>query len=79
MRHSFATDFLQATGDQHALKGLLGHKHLEQTEHYAKNTQNVIVNGMKAYGESVQPGPMIIPLRELSKVDKSRGGLGETG
>ena len=67
MRHSFATDFLQATGDQHALKGLLGHKHLEQTEHYAKNTQNVIVNGMKAYGESFQSGSIIVPLRESLK------------
>ena len=42
LRHTFATDFLEKTGNKLALQGLLGHSSSRQTDHYAKITDSVI-------------------------------------
>jgi|GEM_PF-1946407 len=52
-RHSFATDFMEKTGDHRALQGMLGHQTSKQTDQYAKMTAASIAKGMKVY-ESVQ-------------------------
>ena len=48
-RHSFATDFMEKTGDHRALQGMLGHQTSRQTDHYAKMTAKSIERGMRAY------------------------------
>ena len=48
-RHSFATDYLEKTGNQRALQGMLGHQTSRQTDHYAKMTANTLEEGMKSY------------------------------
>lgn len=55
LRHSFATDFLGATGDLNALKKIMGHKNIEQTEHYAKLTEQISVAGMRVYEATFAP------------------------
>jgi len=52
LRHSFATDFLEVTGDQNALKEILGHRDLRQTEHYAKITSTLKKRAAQTYRES---------------------------
>lgn len=52
LRHSFATDFLEVTGDQNALKEILGHSDLRQTEHYAKVTNTLKKRAAQTYRES---------------------------
>jgi len=51
-RHSFATDFLEKTGNHRALQGLLGHESSRQTDHYAKMTGVTLMDGMKQYEEA---------------------------
>ena len=48
-RHSFATDYLEKTGDQRALQGMLGHQTSAQTDQYAKMTANTLEDGMRKY------------------------------
>ena len=48
-RHSFATDYLEKTGNHRALQGMLGHQSSKQTDHYAKMTANTLEDGMKSY------------------------------
>jgi integrase len=54
LRHTFATDFLEKTGNKLALQGQLGHSSSRQTEHYAKITDSVIKAGVKAYDKQLQ-------------------------
>lgn len=62
LRHSFATDFLEKTGDRSALQGILGHKHQRQTDHYAKITDIAKARGMKQYEEaSNAPRLLLVP------------------
>lgn len=49
LRHSFATLFLESTSDHNALKGILGHKTLKQTEHYGCVTDKLKKDGMLAF------------------------------
>jgi integrase len=51
-RHSFATDFLEKTGNHRALQGMLGHQSSRQTDHYAKMTGTTMEVGMKQYEEA---------------------------
>ena len=53
LRHSFATDFLETTGNQYALKELLGHSSVKQTEHYSKVTRAMVQEGTKAFNQSI--------------------------
>lgn len=53
LRHSFATDFLAETQNHHALKSILGHAEVKQTEHYAKVTEGLVSNGFIKYEESL--------------------------
>ena len=48
-RHSFATDYLEKTGNHRALQGMLGHQSSAQTDHYAKMTASTLEDGMKSY------------------------------
>jgi integrase len=60
LRHSFATDFLEHTENQHALKEILGHASLKQTEHYGKVTKALRERGLAAYAQSLPtPAPVI--------------------
>lgn len=52
LRHSHATNFLEATGDIVALKKLLGHSNISQTEHYAKITTARTQKAFNIYQES---------------------------
>lgn len=74
LRHSFATDFLERTQNQHALKEQLGHKSLKQTEHYSKVTKALTEAGIRAYEKTFGPG-----LSLVKKPSKVGGGLGEAG
>lgn len=65
MRHSFATDFLQATGDQHALQGQLGHKSARQSEHYAKVTESLVRSGMKEYEKSFDATQKVVDFQSF--------------
>lgn len=51
-RHSFATDFLEKTGNHRALQGILGHQTSRQTDHYAKMTGVTLMDGMRQYEEA---------------------------
>ena len=48
-RHSFATDYLEKTGNHRALQGMLGHQSSRQTDHYAKMTASTLEEGMRSY------------------------------
>lgn len=54
LRHTFSTDFLQNTRDQHALSKLLGHTTTRQTEHYAKITNQMIHEGYSQYKKHLE-------------------------
>lgn len=56
LRHSYATDFLVHTQDKLALQKLLGHRTDVQTQRYAKVTEQMAFNGVKAYEASLQQG-----------------------
>jgi integrase len=56
LRHSFATDFIEVTGDTVGAKGILGHKGIQQTEHYAKTTEKRMRQGFQQYSSSLSPG-----------------------
>lgn len=60
LRHSFATDFLEKTGDRSALQGILGHKHQRQTDHYAKITDIAKARGMKQYEEASKASRLLL-------------------
>jgi len=53
LRHSFATSFLEKTGNIQALQKLLGHQTQKQTQHYAKITDVTTAEGYKAFGEEL--------------------------
>jgi len=52
IRHTFATDFLEKTGNQRALQGMLGHQTSRQTDHYAKMTGATLDKGMEQYEQA---------------------------
>jgi hypothetical protein len=54
LRHTFATDFLEKTGNKLALQGQLGHSSSRQTDHYAKITDSIIKAGVKAYNQQIR-------------------------
>lgn len=54
LRHSFGTDFLEVTQNPLALKEILGHSDVRQTQHYAKTTDAVVEKALKIYGESFE-------------------------
>jgi integrase len=56
-RHSFSTEFLRLTRDQHALSKILGHSSLKQTEHYSKITDSMAENGYMEYSKSLEERP----------------------
>lgn len=60
LRHSFATDYLEATKNQHALREQLGHSDDRQTQHYAKVTEQLKAEGMKSYEKSLQNRSKVI-------------------
>jgi len=63
LRHSFATDFLEKTGDQNALKKILGHSDMRQTEHYAKVTQAAAERSVRSYQSSFEGANNVVFLR----------------
>lgn len=54
LRHSFSTDYLEKTGDKQGLQGQLGHRSSKQTDHYAKITNTVKREGMRAYSQCIE-------------------------
>lgn len=56
MRHSFATDFLEATNHHSALQQIMGHRNLSQTEHYAKITDSLSRVGVNVYQGTFKNG-----------------------
>ena len=78
LRHSFATDFLEKTGNKTALQGQLGHKSAKQTEHYAKITDMLKLEGIRAYDNRLNEGLNVVELRPRETKENSEG-LGETG
>jgi integrase len=54
LRHSLATDFQLRTKNPLALKEILGHADLRQTEVYAKITEAITQEAMQSYDESLQ-------------------------
>ncbi len=52
LRHSFATDFLEKTGDHLALMKIMGHRDIRETFRYAKITDPTIQKGTDKYAES---------------------------
>jgi len=52
LRHSFATDYIEKTGQEKALQAQLGHRDSRQTNHYAKITNHVTKSGMDFYDSS---------------------------
>lgn len=59
LRHSFATDFLEKTLNQHALQELLGHRSPKQTDHYAKRTKQLTETGLRAYEASFKDSSVV--------------------
>lgn len=53
LRHTFATLFIEKTGNQVALKGILGHSSIKQTDHYAKVTLEGMLSAAQKFGESL--------------------------
>jgi len=53
LRHSFATQFLAATKNQVALKGILGHRNLSQTDHYAKITMESVSDPAEVFHRKI--------------------------
>jgi integrase len=68
LRHSFATDFQEKTLNQLALAKVLGHKHLKQTEHYAKITNKTMQTGIEAYNKSLS----ITPVTDISSIIEAK-------
>ena len=64
LRHSFATQFLELTSNQHALKGLLGHSDIRQTDHYGKTTETMILSGFKAYEQRLMNDSKVASIAE---------------
>jgi integrase len=60
LRHSFATDFLEKTQNPHALKELMGHSALKQTEHYSKVTEKLIERGALEYQKQLEQAGKVI-------------------
>lgn len=54
LRHSFATNFLEKTGEQKALQAQLGHQTAEQTDHYAKITEKLQRSAMTKYAQRLE-------------------------
>lgn len=54
LRHSFATQFLETTLNNNALKALLGHTSIKMTEKYGKTTNRLTLAGMMAYEEGLK-------------------------
>ena len=54
-RHTFATDYLEKTGNLRALQGMLGHQTSRQTDHYAKMTAKTLEEGMQQYEAKTLP------------------------
>lgn len=54
LRHSFATEFLRVTRNQHALSKFLGHSNLKQTQHYAKITNDVVTDGFETFSQHIE-------------------------
>ena len=54
LRHTFATMFMEKTGDKEALQGLLGHKHPLQTSHYAKITPEMKRRGVSMFEKALK-------------------------
>lgn len=53
LRHSFATHFLQVTGNALALKEILGHSELRMTEKYGKVTEEVTQAATEQFEQAV--------------------------
>jgi len=80
LRHSYATDFLEKTGDKIALQGQLGHASSRQTDHYAKITANSVKAGVKAYDKALRGSNVVDFVRqERQEGEKNLDGLGESG
>ncbi|MFH1017273.1 MAG: tyrosine-type recombinase/integrase [Pseudomonadota bacterium] len=62
LRHSFATDFQLRTKDPLALKEILGHADLRQTEVYAKITEAITQEAMQTYDASLQEGGKVLKI-----------------
>lgn len=54
LRHSFATQFLETTLNNNALKALLGHTTIKMTEKYGKTTNRLTLAGMLAFEEGLK-------------------------
>ena len=63
-RHSFATDFLAKTKNPKALQSILGHKTSQQTDHYAKITEELTREGVALYQESFSEVADAIKLKD---------------
>ena len=70
LRHTFATDFLEKTGNKLALQGLLGHSSSRQTDHYAKITDSVIKAGVRAYDQKLRGGNVVDLFSEKTESEK---------
>lgn len=61
LRHTFGTDFLEKTENPHALKELLGHSDMRQTEHYAKTTETLVRRGVLAFHRELREREKPLP------------------
>lgn len=80
IRHSYATDFLERTGNKSALQGQLGHITSKQTDHYAKVTASAVQAGVRAYNESLR-GSNVVELHPKTTNENPEvlGDAGRTG
>jgi integrase len=78
LRHTFATDFLEKTGNKLALQGQLGHASSRQTDHYAKITETVVAAGIKAYDKELR-GVTVVDMFPTAKTSEKEGLLVAAG
>ena len=75
LRHSFATDFLTRTRNPMALKEILGHQNMRQTEHYAKIVGSVISEAVQAYEASLSGSKVV----SLGFIREAQSGVDDGG
>ena len=54
LRHSYSTEYLRITRDQHSLSRILGHTNLRQTEHYAKITDGMTQDSFDQFNNHIK-------------------------
>jgi len=59
LRHTFATMFMNLTGMEKSLQGILGHKTPKMTNHYAKLTDHIREQGMNEFQEAISSNKIL--------------------